>query len=318
MNRPRFGNGASLTMALGLSFGHVAMAQKLDDSLLNAASKAESSSTWNWQPTDPGTWSVWLEVDARLNEEFTGTTRNNLISVGTLGHPEWSNNTLTEAVDRMGYSGFNSAVDWQGWYAPRQVRVGASRWIAKGISVGVQAGRGYAPAYANCTRANGEDAVASWTQVRFADLLDQYLYYDDLYNGNTWQYGNLGSFSSGLMGWGIEGVVQHELAFGLGWMASLGTTVGLQAELERAAAGLVGAQNLLPSDVAGPTLTPVSVAATPKVVSAGLTYRAKATLIGVSWARQHVGGEDRNSWVAAGAEPIEPVTQARLRLGMTF
>ena len=90
--------------------------------------------------------------------------------------------------------------------------MGASREVWKGISAGLQLGQAWSPAYVNCTRADGESVVVSWNQVRFADYVDQYLYYDDLYNGNQWQYQNNGVFSEGITGWRVEFVLQQELA----------------------------------------------------------------------------------------------------------
>lgn len=293
------------------------LAQKLDESLFEQTA-SNKTQQWNWEQSDPGMWQVWLDVDAGLVQEFDGNTRNHVLSVGALGHPEWSNNKLTDAVDRMGYSGFNNAVDWQGWYAPRQVRVGAARQVWKGLSAGLQVGRGHAPAYVNCTRADGEAVVASWTQVRFGDFLDQYLYYDYLHNGNTWQYGNLSTFSSGLSAWTLELVAQHEMALGLGWTASVGTFTGLQAAVEQEAASMFGAQGLMDPDELGPTLTPLSVAASPRTVSLGCTYRMGALLTGLSWSSTSINSANRNAWVASGAEAIDPIQQVRFRLGMNF
>ena len=174
------------------------------------------------------------------------------------------------------------------------------------------------PAYIECTRADGETTVASWNQVRFADLVDQYVYYDDLYNGNSWQFSNNGTFTEGIAGWRMELVVQQELAHGLGWTASLGTTLGLNGELESRSAALFGGQGLTPNSELGPTLTPVSVAAAPHAASVGATYRIGAIVTGLSWSSVFVGGGDKNDWVAAGADAIAPLNQMRLRLGMSF
>jgi hypothetical protein len=170
----------------------------------------------------------------------------------------------------------------------------------------------------NCTRADGEAVVASWTQVRFGDFLDQYSYYDYLHNGNTWQYGNSGQFEEGLEGWLVELVAHQELAYGLGWTASFGTTLGLQSQLERRSAAFFGGQGLVDPDELGPTLTPVSIAGNPASASLGATYRAGAVVMGLSWSSLFVRGANRNAWVAAGAESIEALNQTRLRLGMTF
>ena len=292
-------------------------AQKLDESLLDPSVSHETR-MWNIERSEPGTWQVWIDLDVGLIQEFEGNTRNHVLAVGELGHPEWSNNKLTEAVERMGYSGFNSAVDRQGWYAPRHVRVGAARHVWKGLSMGLQVGRGHVPAYVNCTRANGEAVVASWTQVRFGDFLDQYSYYDYLHDGNTWQYSNLGAFAGGLQGWTVEWMAQHELAYGLGWTASVGTTTGMQLALEQQAASMFGTQGLVDPDELGPTLTPLTVAAAPRTISLGCTYRIGALVTGLSWSSISVSVPERNAWVAAGAEAIDPIQQARFRVGMTF
>jgi hypothetical protein len=293
------------------------LAQKLDESLLDQTVDGPSRE-WAWTNESPGLWCLWLDYDAGTLEQFDGNTKNHVLAVGALGHPEWSNNQLTNAADRMGYSGFNSAVEWQGWYVPRQLRVGASRQIWKSIAAGFQLGRGWSPAYVNCVRADGEAVVASWTQIRFADFLDQYSYYDYLHNGNTWQYGNSGQFEDGLQAWRIEFVAHQELAYGLGWTASIGTTLGLQSELERRSASLFGSQGLLDPSELGPTLTPVSIAGTPASGSIGATCRVGALIAGVTYSSVFVSASDRNAWVAAGAESIEALKQVRLRLGMTF
>lgn len=305
------------TFMVGILGVGTAQAQKLDESLFQQAAK-DTPRDLTWMSEEAGAWCLWLDLDAGSVEQFGGTTKNNVLAVGALGHPEWSNNKLTNAADRMGYSGFNSAVDWQGWYLPRQLRVGLSHQVWKGVAAGLQVGRGWAPAYVNCTRANGEPVVASWTQVRFGDFLDQYSYFDYLHNGNTWQYGNSGLFAEGLQAWTLEAVAHQELAFGLGWTFSVGTTLGLSSELERQAAGLFSGQGLLDPDELGATLTPVSLAAAPKSASFGATYRAGAVVVGLTWSTVFVGGSNRNEWVSAGAEPLEALKQARLRLGMSF
>lgn len=292
-------------------------AQKLDESLLDQAQEKEPRE-WNWTSGEAGTWCIWLDLDAGTIEQFENNTDNNVRRAASLGHPEWSNSTLTMAVNRMGSSGFNNAVEWQGWYVPTSLRVGASRQVWKGISAGLQLGRAWSPAYIHCTRADGEAVVTSWNQVRFADFVDQYLYYDDLYDGDQWGYQNNGVFTEGITGWRVEVVLQQELAHGLGWTASLGTTLGLNRKIESRAASLFGGQGLLDPNELGPTLSPVSIASAPNVGSIGVTYRIGAVVTGLTWSSVFVGGSKQNDWVAAGADVIDPLNQVRLRLGKTF
>ncbi|MGB1636754.1 MAG: hypothetical protein ACPHBR_08220 [Flavobacteriales bacterium] len=108
------------------------------------------------------------------------------------------------------------------------------------------------------------------------------------------------------------------VALGLGWTARIGTATGLQAALEQEAASIFGAQGLMDPDELGPTLTPLTVAASPRTVSWGCTYRMGAFLTGLSWSSTSVKGPNRNAWVATGAEAIDPIQQARFRLGMNF
>jgi len=296
-----------------------ACAQKLDESLLEQAdSDTRSPREWNWASGEAGTWNVWLELDAGTIEQFEYGAENHIRRAATLGHPEWSDGELTSDLNRMGWSGFNNAVDYQSRYLPAAWRVGASRQVWNGLSAGLQLGRAWSPAYVNCTRADGESVVASWTQVRFADFVDQYLYYDDLYNGDQWQYSGLGDFAEGIRGWRVEVVLQQELAHGLGWTASLGTTVGLQGQLDAQTASFFGSQDLLPDSELGPTLTPTSVAAAPMSASLGGTCRIGAVVLGVSWSSAFISGSNVNGWVADGADVIDPINQLRLRLGMTF
>jgi hypothetical protein len=309
-----------MRVALGLCsvavFAHV-QAQTLDESLLDQASKDDPRIRLRVDVEEPGDWCLWMDFNGGTLEQFQGSTSNNVRAVATLGHPEWSNNELTNAMSRMS-SGFNSAVEWQGWYIPRMMRIGASRRVWKDVSAGIQLGRGWSPAYVNCTRADGSAVVSSWTQVRFADFLDQYLYYNDLHNGNLWQFQNNGVFQDGLYGWQVEFVAQQELAFGLGWTASAGKTLGLQQDLDAQAAGLFGSQGLLDPDELGATLSPESIAASPTMASFGITYRMGSVVTGLSWSSLSVNHSSRNDWVSAGATPIEPLRQMRLRLGLTF
>ena len=114
--------------------------------------------------------------------------------------------------------------------------------------------------------------VASWNQVRHADLVDQFLFYDDLYNGNLWEF-RAGIFAVGLETWRVEVCASQELAYGLGWAASFGSSLGMNAEIDRLAASFSGARGELSPDELGATLTPMSSAAASLVASLGATYR---------------------------------------------
>ena len=161
--------------------------------------------------------------------------------------------------------------------------------------------------------------VASWNQVRHADLVDQFLFYDDLYNGNLWEFQSAGTFADGLETWRVEVCASQELAYGLGWAASVGSSLGMNAEIDRLAASFSGARGELSPDELGATLTPVSSAAASMVASLGATYRFGPVQVGLLWSSQSLaGGSQRNDWVAAGAEDIQAIRMMRLRLGMTF
>lgn len=302
----------ALLLSSGMLWG-----QKLDDSLLNQA-QDRTPREWSWGNEEAGAWNVWIELDAGTIEQFEYGSDNHIRRAATLGHTEWSDSELTAAINRMGNSGFNNAVDYQSRYIPAAVRIGASRQVWNGISAGLQLGRAWTPAYVNCTRADGESVVASWNQARFGDFVDQYLYYDDLYNGDQWRYQNLGEFTEGITGWRVEVVLQQELAHGFGWTASLGTTVGLDRDIQSRSSAFFGSQGLLPEDELGATLAPTSVAKAPTSASLGGTYRVGPVVFGLSWSSAFVSGAKVNEWVAAGADVIDPINQMRLRLGMTF
>lgn len=307
----------SLFLALA-GIGATLHAQTLDESLLEQARPGEGKA-WQWETGEPGDWCVWLDVDAGVVEFFEPNDANNDIRrAAVLGHPEWDSNTLTTVVNRMTNSGFDNAVYGVDNYLPRGVRVGASRNVWKQLSAGIQVGPTTTPAYLECTRADGEVVIASWHQVRYADLVDQYLYLDDLYNGDQWRYQNNSVFTEALTGWRLELVAQQELAFGLGWMASFGTTMGLQQSLEARAVALSGGQGLLAPTEDAATLTPFAVAAAPQVASLGVTYRYGAMVTGLSWSSVFLTGNDRNDWVAAGADAVESLRQVRFRIGMNF
>lgn len=292
-------------------------AQKLDESLIDQA-QDRSPREWEWASGEAGPWNVWLELDAGTLEQYEYGSDNHIRRAAILGHPEWNDGQLTSALNRMGNSGFNYAVDRESRYLPAAVRIGASRQVWNGISAGLQLGRAWTPAYVNCARADGESVVASWNQVRFADFVDQYLYYDDLYDGDQWRYQNSGVFPDGLTAWRVEVVLQQELAHGLGWTASLGTTLGLNSQIQSRSAALFGSQGLIPDHELGATLTPTSLAKAPTSASLGATYRFGPIVTGLSWSSVFVGSPQVNDWVAAGADVIDPLNQMRLRLGMTF
>jgi hypothetical protein len=302
----------TLLLCSGMLWG-----QKLDDSLLNQA-QDRTPRAWSLGDQEAGEWNVWMELDAGTIEQFEYGSDNHIRRAATLGHAEWSDSELTAAMNRMGSSGFNNAVDYQSRYLPAALRIGASRQVWNGISAGLQLGRAWTPAYVNCTRADGESVVASWNQVRFGDFVDQYLYYDDLYNGDQWRYQNFGEFTEGITGWRVEVVLQQELAHGFGWTASLGTTMGLDRDIQSRSSAFFGSQGLLPEDELGATLAPTSVAKAPTSASLGGTYRVGPVVLGLSWSSVFVSGSKVNDWVAAGADVIDPINQMRLRLGMTF
>ena len=310
-------------LVLGMAFS-ATWAQKLDDSLLEKTARdaEEQGGQWmsNWTDGmgDLGGWSVWLETDVSVVEELQGQTTNNLRDAAQLGQPSWSNTKLTNVLDRMN-NGFDNVVDNWGRYVPNHVRIGASKTLQHNLSLGVQVGKAWTQAYVNCVDAEGNDVVASWNQVRHADLVDQFLFYDDLYNGNLWEFQNAGTFAVGLETWRVEVCASQELAYGLGWAASFGSSLGMNAEIDRLAASFSGARGELSPDELGATLTPMSSAAATLVASLGATYRFGPVQAGLLWSSQNLaGGSQRNDWVATGAEDIQAIRMMRLRLGMTF
>ena len=292
-------------------------AQTLDEGLL----EQHASSTQGREPIsdEPGVWNVWIEVDLGTLEQFDSNTDPHLLSAMQLGHPSWPNATTVGTLSGMNNSVFiDAAMNWQSQYVPRPVFVGASANVWKNLSVGLQGGRAWTPIFVNCMRADGEMVVASWNQVRFADLVDQYLYYDEFYAGDYWEYHYDGRFAEGVKGWRLELVAQQELTMGLGWTASLGKTVGMNGQIATAASEMFGGQGLIASDQLGATLTPIDVAASPTSVSLGMTYRTRGWLMGLSWSNVSIAGSQRNEWVGQGADPVEPLTQFRARLGVNF
>lgn len=109
------------------------------------------------------------------------------------------------------------------------------------------------------------------------------------------------------------------LAYGLGWAASLGSSLGLNSEIARLASSFSGARAALSPEELGATLTPVSSAAASMVASLGATCRFGPVQAGLLWSSQSLTkGGQRNEWVAGGAEDIQAIRIMRLRLGMTF
>ena len=299
-------------------------AQKLDDSLLEQSAREAEAREGQWMSNwtdgmgELGGWSVWLETDVSVVEELLGQTTNNLRDAAQLGQPSWSNSKLTNVLNRMN-NGFDNVVDNWGRYVPNHIRIGASKTLQHNLSLGVQVGKAWTQAYVNCVDAEGNDVVASWNQVRHADLVDQFLFYDDLYNGNLWEFQSAGTFADGLETWRVEVCASQELAYGLGWAASFGSSLGMNAEIDRLAASFSGARGELSPDELGATLTPMSSAAASLVASLGATYRFGPVQAGLLWSSQNLaGGSQRNDWVATGAEDIQAIRMMRLRLGMTF
>lgn len=308
---------------LGLA-SQTTWAQKLDDSLLEQSAKDAEAQEGRWMSNwmdgmgELGGWSVWLETDVSVVEEIQGQATNNLRDAAQLGQPSWNNSKLTNVLNRMN-NGFDNVVDNWGRYVPNHVRIGVSKTLQHNLSLGVQLGKAWTQAYIHCVDAEGNDVVASWNQVRHADLVDQFLFYDDLYNGNLWEFQNAGTFANGLETWRMEVCASQELTYGLGWAASLGTSLGMNPEIARLSSSFSGARGELSPEELGATLTPVSSAAASMVASLGVTCRFGPVQAGLLWSSQSLaGGSQRNDWVAAGAEDIQAVRMMRLRLGMTF
>lgn len=292
--------------------------QTLDESLMSASDDQNASIQWAWEDKALGDWLVWVEVDAGTLEELQGQTTNNLRDAALIGQPDWDNNKLTNTLNRMN-NGFDNVVDNWGRYIPNHIRLGASRTLDHNLSLGMQVGKVWTRAYVDCLNAEGEEVVASWDQVRHAELMDQFLYYDNLYNGNLWEFGNSGTFSEGLEAWSVEVCAAQEVAYGLGWSASVGTTVGLEREMTRLASSFSGAKGQVSPNESGATLSPQSMASQTWMTSLGATYRLGAIQFGAAWSNQMLGTKGmRNALVASGAEDIQPIQKVRLRLGMTF
>ena len=122
-------------------------------------------------------------------------------------------------------NGFDNVVDNWGRYVPNHVRIGASKTLQHNLSLGVQVGKAWTQAYVNCVDAEGNDVVASWNQVRHADLVDQFIC--STTTSTTATCGNSkaqGTFADGLETWRVEVCASQELAYGLGWAASVGSS----------------------------------------------------------------------------------------------
>ena len=112
--------------------------------------------------------------------------------------------------------------------------------------------------------------------------------------------------------------VDQELTMGIGWTASLGKTVGMNGQIASAASEMFGGQGLIASNQLGATLPPINAAAPPTSISLGMPYRSRGWLMGLSWSNVFISGTQRNDWVAQGADPVEPLTQVRAKLGVNF
>ena len=260
-----------------------------------------------------------MEVDLGTLEQFDSNTDPHLLGTMQLGHPGWTNQSTVGTLRDMNNSVFvDAAMNWQTQYVPRPVFVGATANVWKSLSLGFQGGRAWTPVYVNCRRADGEMVVASWNQVRFADLVDQFLYFNEIHDGTVWQFEYNGVFAEGIKGWRLEFVAQQELSMGIGWTASVGKTVGMNGQISSAASALFGGQGRIASGQVGATLTPVDVAAAPTSVSFGMTFRRRGWLLGLSWSNVFTSGSLPNVWIGQGAEAIDSLTQLRARLGINF
>ena len=83
----------------------------------------------------------------------------------------------------------------------------------------------------------------------------------------------------------MEVCASQELAYGLGWAASVGSSLGMNAEIDRLAA-FSGARGELSPDELGATLIPMSSAAASMVASLGATYRFGPVQAGLLWSSQ--------------------------------
>ena len=138
--------------------------------------------------------------------------------------------------------------------------------------------------------AEGNDVVASWNQVRHADLVDQFLFYDDLYNGNL---SNSKARGPSPMGWKLGGsrlCASQELAYGLGWAAS--DLLGMNAEIDRLAASFSDCTtSTQPTTSLGPRWANMSSAAASMVASLGATSdKLVPVQFGSLWSSQSLAG----------------------------
>ena len=220
-------------------------------------------------------------------------------------HPDQRRNRMTN-------SGFDNAVYGVDNYCPlREDRASRTVWNPQ---CGPSSGRTTTPAYIECTRADGTTTVASWHQVRYADLIDQYLYLDDLYNGDQWRYQNNSVFTEGRRGgdWNLWRSKNSPLDWD-GWPA-------WERRWDSAIPGGTRRRLVRRSRPVGPTedaatLTPVSVAAAPHVASLGVTYRYGALVTGLSWSSVFLSA---NATVGCGRSRRRGTIRQRFRIGMTF
>ena len=92
--------------------------------------------------------------------------------------------------------------------------------------------------------------------------------------------------------------------------------MALQQSLD-ACVALSGGQGLLAPQKMPPPF-PRFHRRAPHVASLGVTYRYSAFVTGLSWSSVFLSGGKRNEWVAAGADAVDTIRQARFRIGMSF
>ena len=285
-------------------------AQKLDDSLLEQSARDAEAQEGQWMSNwmdgtgELGGWSVWLETDVSVVEELLGQTTNNLRDAAQWP-ASWSNSKLTNVLNRMN-NGFDNVVDNWGRYVPNHVRIGASKTLQHNLSWVRPSWQSLDPGVRQLRRRRRKRRGGQLEPGRHADLVDQFLFYDDLYNGNLWEFqsADLRRWTGNLAGGGVR---QPRACLRTGLGGERWILLGMNAEIDRLAASFSGARGELSPDELGATLTPVSSAAASMVASLGATYRFGPVQAGLLWSSQSLaGGSQRNDWVAAGAEDIKP------------
>ena len=152
-------------------------------------------SNWTDGMGDLGGWSV-VGNRRQRGGRTPGPNHQQLRDAAQLGQPSWSNTKLTNVLDRMN-NGFDDVVDNWGDTCPTTF-ASAPRKPCSTTCHWCQVGKALTQAYVNCIDAEGNDVVASWNQVQHADLVDQFLFYDELYNGN---FGNSKVLAPSPMDW---------------------------------------------------------------------------------------------------------------------